>query len=161
MDCEGVRARYIEALVGGQALAEEVAAHLSTCHGCRAEAESLASTWTALASFPLDEPGADMARRLQWRIRAEAAREALVSLGRWQQAALAGVAIPARGAAVPGVLGLLEAPVVFLIALVPYVLSRCGDFPLALLVGFIAGIAAGAIAGGGAGTWLGHRHAWV
>lgn len=74
---------------------------------------------------------------------------------------LIGTAWQARRAGAPGVVGVLEAPLVFLVALVPYVVLRCGEFPLALLTGFIGGIAVGAIAGGGAGTWLGRRHAWV
>jgi hypothetical protein len=146
-------------------------------------------------------------------VRWEAARETLVSLERWQQAALVGVVgfavsvllglvvpyetmvaacreivpavlptplayvlagvlyglvpllvattLQARWLGAAGVVGVLEAPAVFLVALLPYVVLRCGDFPMALLTGFIGGIAVGAIAGGGAGTVIGRRHAWA
>lgn len=74
---------------------------------------------------------------------------------------LIGAALEARRTWAPGLVGALEAPLVFLATLVPYVVLRCGDFPLALLAGFVAGIAFGAIAGGGAGAWLGRRRAWT
>ena len=58
-----------------------------------------------------------------------------------------------------GFLGTFEASLVFLVVLVPYVLLRCGEFPLPLLAGFIGGIALGAALGGAVGTGLGRRHA--
>lgn len=67
----------------------------------------------------------------------------------------------ARRRASPGVLGMVEAPVVFLAALVPYVVLRCAEFPLGFLAAFVAGLATGAVMGGGAGTWMGRRHAWT
>lgn len=212
MDCEDVRAAYAESLVAGQSMADAAAHHLLACSGCREEAERLTATWTALGSLPLAEPSPRVGRILRRRVRWEAAREALRSLERWQEAALAGVvgfvlsvllglalpyevmiaacqavvpAVPGALAylmsglvyglipmalsvagdawrrAVPGIVGAVEAPVVFLVALVPYVVLRCGEFPLALLTGFIAGIATGAVLGGGAGAWLGRRHAWA
>ena len=71
------------------------------------------------------------------------------------------VALQPRRASIPGVLGAVEAPLVFLVALAPYVILRCAEFPLALLSGFLGGIAAGAVLGGGAGAWLGRHHAWA
>jgi len=56
-------------------------------------------------------------------------------------------------------LGTFEALIVFLVVLVPYVVLRCGEFPLPLLAGFIGGIALGAGLGGVVGTGLGRRHA--
>lgn len=52
-----------------------------------------------------------------------------------------------RAAGVSRLVGGLEAVLVFLVVLVPYVLLRCGAFPAALLGGFLAGIALGAISG--------------
>lgn len=48
---------------------------------------------------------------------------------------------------VPRLVGGLETILVFLVVLVPYVLLRCGEFPAALLAGFLGGIALGAVAG--------------
>lgn len=212
MDCEDVRAAYVESLVAGQRMVDAATHHLAACPDCREEAERLGATWTALGRLPLAEPSERVGRALRRRVRWEAAREALRSLERWQEAALVGVvgfllsvllglAVPyevmiaacqaivptvatplaylmsgivyglipmalsvaadAWRRRVPGVLGSVEAPVVFLVALVPYVLLRCGEFPLAVLTGFIAGIASGAVLGGSAGAWLGRRHAWA
>ena len=55
----------------------------------------------------------------------------------------------------------LEAVFVFLLVLVPYVLLRCGEFPVSLLAGFVGGIALGATLGSAAGTGLRRRHAWA
>lgn len=71
------------------------------------------------------------------------------------------VSFEARLRALPSVLGLIEAPAVFLAAVVPYVVLRCAEFPLALLIAFVAGLATGAVVGGGAGTWIGRRRAWA
>lgn len=59
-----------------------------------------------------------------------------------------------------GLLGTFEASLVFLVVLVPYVLLRCGEFPVPLLAGLIGGIALGAGLGGAVGTGLGRRHSW-
>lgn len=74
---------------------------------------------------------------------------------------LVGTVFQARWAGASRVVGALEGPAVFLVALVPYVVLRCGDFPPALLTGFIGGIALGAIVGGATGTVIGRRLAWV
>ena len=68
-----------------------------------------------------------------------------------------GSALQARLAGRQSALGALESVVVFVVILVPYVLVRCGEFPLALLIGFLLGITAGAAAGSAAGTWLTRR----
>ncbi len=57
-----------------------------------------------------------------------------------------------------GAVGLVEALLVFLVVLVPYLLLRCSEFPPALFAGFIGGITLGALAGGAGGAWL-RRHA--
>ncbi len=210
MDCEEVRARWVESLLAGQAPADGVARHLAACAPCRGETGELAAAWTALGALPLRDPSARVARRLHRRLRWEAAREVLRSRERWQEAALAGivgflasvllglvlpyeimiaacrtvvpdtagplayllgglvyglvpmalgVAIQARRRAVPALLGALEAPLVFLAALVPYVVLRCAEFPLALLAGFAGGIAVGAVVGGSAGARIGRQPA--
>jgi predicted anti-sigma-YlaC factor YlaD len=213
MNCDEVRELYLADLTGDEPKPEGVDRHLEACPACRQELPALAATWAALEALPLIEPDPRVGRKLHRRVRWEAARETLVSLQRWQQAALLGVvgfavsvllalvvpyetmvaacreivpavlptpvayalagvlyglvpllvatAFQARWIGGAGVVGVLEAPVVFLVALLPYVLFRCGDFPLALLTGFVGGIAAGAVAGGGLGTVLGRRHAWV
>ena len=58
--------------------------------------------------------------------------------------------------ALPGVVGVLEASVMFLVVVVPYVVAACG-FPPPLLVGFVGGIALGALGGGAAATGLRRR----
>ncbi len=73
---------------------------------------------------------------------------------------LVGTAVARRAGPGFGLLGAFEAAVVFLAVLVPYVLLRCGEFPLPLLAGFIGGIALGATLGGATRTGLGRRHAW-
>ena len=71
-----------------------------------------------------------------------------LAIGSWLQARLAG-----RQTA----LGALESVVIFLGILAPYVLVRCAEFPVALLLGFLGGITLGAVAGAAAGTWLTRR----
>ncbi|MGH7374852.1 MAG: hypothetical protein ACREJY_11560 [Candidatus Rokuibacteriota bacterium] len=200
----------MEALAAGRAPGAQVAGHVETCVGCRAEIEGLSATWHLFEALPVLEPRAEVAVRLRRRLRWERARETLVSRERWQQAALAGVlgfvlsvllglAVPyqtmvalcnqlvsallptpaaylvagmvyglvpmAAGAALlgrrgprSGAVGLVEALLVFLVVLVPYLILRCSEFPPALLTGFIGGITLGALAGGAGGIWL-RRHA--
>jgi hypothetical protein len=64
------------------------------------------------------------------------------------------------GGGLAGVVGVLEASVVFLAVVVPYVVAACG-FPPPLLVGFAAGIALGALGGGVAAVKLRRRIAWT
>lgn len=66
---------------------------------------------------------------------------------------------PRTGAS--GAVSALEAAVVFMVVLTPYVLLRCGEFPLPLLAGFIAGIALGASGGSTIGVGLRHRLSWT
>ncbi len=213
MDCEEARELYVADLTGDRPRPDEVDRHLATCSACRRELQALAATWAALDVLPQIEPDPRIVRKLRRRVRWEVARETLVSLERWQQAALVGVVgfavsvlfalaipyetmvaacrevVPAllptplayvvagvlyglvplliatvfhpRRARAGSAVGVLAAPAVFLVALLPYVVLRCGDFPLALLTGFVGGIALGAIAGGAAGTLIGRRHVWV
>lgn len=65
-----------------------------------------------------------------------------------------------RGGALAGFVGVLEASIVFLVVVVPYVVAACG-FPPPLLVGFVAGIALGALGGGAAAMGLRRRIAWT
>jgi hypothetical protein len=74
---------------------------------------------------------------------------------------LIGTGLEARGPRVVGLMGTLEAVLVFLLVLVPYVLLRCSEFPVSLLVGFVGGIALGATLGSAAGTGLRRRRAWA
>lgn len=74
---------------------------------------------------------------------------------------LIGTTIEARGPRVVGLMGTLEAVIVFLLVLVPYVVLRCGEFPVPLLAGFVGGIALGATLGSAAGTGLRRRRAWA
>jgi hypothetical protein len=60
------------------------------------------------------------------------------------------------GGRLPGSVGVVEAVIVFLAVLVPYVVAACG-FPPPLLAAFAAGLAAGAVAGGLAGHGLARR----
>ena len=53
-----------------------------------------------------------------------------------------------------------EAAAVFLLVATPYVVLACG-FPPPLLLGFIAGIALGAVLGGAAGVGVRRRMAWA
>ncbi|MBI2455706.1 MAG: zf-HC2 domain-containing protein [candidate division NC10 bacterium] len=213
MDCQAVRELYLEGLIGGRAASPEVERHLAACPACREETQTLAATWTVLATLPLLEPSRDVARRLYRRVRWEGVREALASIESWQRAALAGVAgfvvsvvlsllvpyetmvafcqaiappsvpapaayllagvlygllpmvigtaLEARSTHVIGLMGTLEAVIVFLLVLVPYVLLRCGEFPASLLAGFVGGIALGAMLGSAAGTGLRRRRAWA
>lgn len=66
-------------------------------------------------------------------------------------------ALQARFAGGQSALGAIESVVVFAVTLLPYVLVRCAEFPLALLVGFVGGITAGAVAGSATGVWLRRR----
>jgi hypothetical protein len=70
-----------------------------------------------------------------------------------------GVALLRHHGAAGSVLGALEATVVFLALLLPYVVALCGAFPLALLIGFLGGITVGAVAGSVAGVWVSRRPA--
>lgn len=212
MDCDAVRAAYLESLVERAATGTEaVVRHIETCPGCRDEIRALGAVWEALGALPLAEPSAEARRGLIRRLRWAAAVEPLRSIESWQQAALAGVvgflvsvlfsllvpyeamvaacesvaaalptgvaylmggflyglapmaiavAVQARRQVTSGIVAALEAPFVFLVALVPYVVIRCAEFPPALLAGFVAGLATGAVLGGGAGAWLGRRHAF-
>jgi hypothetical protein len=65
-----------------------------------------------------------------------------------------------RGGALAGLVGVLEASIVFLVVVVPYVVAACG-FPPPLLVGFVGGIALGALGGGAAAMGLRRRIAWT
>lgn len=65
-----------------------------------------------------------------------------------------------RGGALAGLVGVLEASIVFLAVVVPYVVAACG-FPPPLLVGFVGGIALGALGGGAAAMGLRRRIAWT
>lgn len=75
---------------------------------------------------------------------------------------IGGTALPSlRATATGGVVGALEAALVFMVVLTPYVVLRCAEFPLPLLAGFIAGIALGAAGGGAVGAGLRHRVSWT
>ena len=65
-----------------------------------------------------------------------------------------------RGGALAGLVGVLEASIVFLVVVVPYVVAACG-FPPPLLVGFVGGIGLGALGGGAAAVGLRRRIAWT
>lgn len=65
-----------------------------------------------------------------------------------------------RGGTLAGLVGVLEASIVFLIVVVPYVVAACG-FPPPLLVGFVGGIGLGALGGGAAAMGLRRRIAWT
>ncbi len=71
---------------------------------------------------------------------------------------LAAAMLERRATGVPRVVGGLEAVLVFFVVPVPYVVLRCGDFPVPLLAGFLAGIALGAVAGEVAGVGLRRGH---
>lgn len=92
MNCDEVRERDVEPLAAGRAVDDEVDSHLTACSECQEAVQGLAATWSALAALPLLEPSPGVARRLRWRVRREAARDALCSVESWQRAALAGVA---------------------------------------------------------------------
>lgn len=74
---------------------------------------------------------------------------------------LIGTALQARSPRVVGLTGTLEAVLIFLLVLAPYVLLLCGEFPVPLLAGFLGGIALGAALGGAAGARLHRRHAFA
>lgn len=69
-------------------------------------------------------------------------------------------ALAGRGRGLLRSLGAVEAALVFLIVVLPYVVARCSEFPVALLTGFLGGIAAGGVAGAAAGARLTERRAW-
>jgi len=56
-----------------------------------------------------------------------------------------------------GFLRSLEAAVLFLLILAPYVIAQCREFPPALQIAFLSGMGGGALLGSASGTWLG-RH---
>lgn len=72
-----------------------------------------------------------------------------------------GTAFEARKTAFFGLPGAVEAAFVFMMVLVPYVVLRCGEFPGALLVGFVGGIALGAVVGSVAGVKVPGQAAWA
>ncbi len=74
---------------------------------------------------------------------------------------LAAAALEHRAGGIARVIGGLEAVLVFFVVLVPYVLLRCGDFPVPLLAGFLAGIALGALFGEAASAGLRRRRAFA
>ncbi|MGH7355631.1 MAG: hypothetical protein ACRELS_13770 [Candidatus Rokuibacteriota bacterium] len=211
MDCETVRARYVDAFLEGAPRPTEIDVHLDGCAACRDHVAGLAAAWAALGALSFVEPSWAVGRRLARRIWWEEARGALAAPGGWRRAAPAGglafvvsvilavllpydaiaalcrdvltAALPtptayavagliyglvpmlvvapvrARWSAPPGMVGALQAAVVFLSVLVPYAVVQCGGFGLVLIAGFTAGIAIGAGLGAAAGTWLVERHA--
>lgn len=74
---------------------------------------------------------------------------------------LVGTAVETRSRRVVGLFGALEAAAVFMAVLVPYVLLRCGEFPLPLLTGFVMGIGLGAAAGSVGAAAVIRRQAWA
>lgn len=72
-----------------------------------------------------------------------------------------GTALEARKTAFFGLPGALEAALVFMVVLGPYVVLRCGEFSAALLVGFVGGIALGAVVGSVAGIKVLRQAAWA
>lgn len=68
-----------------------------------------------------------------------------------------GALIALRRPAVWGFLRSLEATVLFLLILAPYVIAQCREFPPAFQVAFLSGMGIGALLGSGSGVWLG-RH---
>lgn len=74
---------------------------------------------------------------------------------------LVGSVVDSRGPRGVRLLETLEGVFVFLLVLVPYVLWRCGTFPVPSLAGFLGGIALGALVGGTAGIGWRARHAWA
>lgn len=71
-----------------------------------------------------------------------------------------GTAFEARKTAF-GLPAAVEAALVFMVVLVPYLALRCGEFPAALFVGFLAGIGLGAVVGGVAGIRVSRPAAWA
>lgn len=74
---------------------------------------------------------------------------------------LIGTALEARSPHAVRLTKTPEAVLVFLLVLVPYVLLRCGEFPVPLLAGFVGGIALGAALGGAVGAGLHRRHSFA
>lgn len=72
-----------------------------------------------------------------------------------------GAAFEARKTAFFGLPAAVEAALVFMVVLVPYVAFRCGEFPAALFVGFVGGIALGAVVGSVAGIKVARQAAWA
>jgi hypothetical protein len=74
---------------------------------------------------------------------------------------LVGSVVDTRGPRGVRLVETLEGVFVFLLVLVPYVLWRCGAFPVPSLAGFMGGVALGALVGGIAGIEWRARHAWA
>lgn len=91
MECERVRELCAAGLADGSARPDEIERHLALCGPCREALEGLGEAWALLAVLPPVEPRPALFRTLRRRLRVEAARAALASLTRWQQAALIGV----------------------------------------------------------------------
>lgn len=68
-----------------------------------------------------------------------------------------GAVVALRRPAVWGFLRSLEAAVVFFLILAPYAIAQCREFPPALQVAFLSGMAVGALLGSLSGVWLGRR----
>ncbi len=136
MECRTARELYAGSLAAGGKRPEEVDAHVAACRACSEELTALAAIWTALGSLPLVEPRPEIGRRLRHRLRAEAARGSLASLGHWQQAALVGVV-----AFVLSVLLSLAVPYHTMVAvcrdIVPKVLPTPGSY---LIAGLLYGL---------------------
>jgi hypothetical protein len=65
MQCEEVREQFADHVRQGSGASprSEIAEHLATCQTCRAEAEELATLWTAMGSIPAAQPGAEARAR--------------------------------------------------------------------------------------------------
>ncbi len=72
--------------------------------------------------------------------------------------ALAG-GLSGRGRRISPTLDALDASLVFLVVLAPYLIARCSDFPGALLAGFLLGVAAGGFGGAAGGIRLARQRA--
>jgi len=149
MDCEAVRAAYLDRLLTGEAPSPEVGRHLTTCAACREELSGLAETWASLGIRPQPEPAAAVGRRLRRRLRWEAARECVRSRERWERAAL------------PAVVGFLLS--VLLSLALPYdaAVALCRDLVRALLpmpaAYALAGLLYGLIPMAAGAAWRGRR----
>jgi hypothetical protein len=74
---------------------------------------------------------------------------------------LAAAALEHRSGGIARVIGGLEAVLVFFVVLVPYIVLCCGDFPVPLLAGFLAGIVLRAVFGEAASADLRRRMAFA